>query len=383
MLNSNKRIIIAFVIDLLETKEGISGGTEKQLIEIINRIDSNKFTPILFCLKPNHNNISFHSVFCEKYYLNVTSLLSFKSIFSWLLYVKTIKLKKVDIVQTFFFDSTVFGISGAIIAGIQVRISSRRDMGFWYKKNILFWLKFINKFTTRILSNCKAIHDMLMIFERVEENKISIMYNGIDIMKINNYQRCNIREEFPQISDEDKIVGIVANFNRRVKRLDLFIEMAYHVNRKLSKTIFIIIGGGRFEKELIGLGRNIGIDDRVIFAGIRENPIPYVKNFDVGVITSDSEGFSNTLLEYMASGVPSVATDSGGSAEIISDGETGYLVPVGDSRALADAVCRILEDEETGFKMGKEAQNVVRKKYDWKWKIREYETFYASQIKRQ
>jgi hypothetical protein len=42
-----------------------------------------------------------------------------------------------------------------------------------------------------------------------------------------------------------------------------------------------------------------------------------------------------------------------------------------------------LEDEETGFKMGKEAQNVVRKKYDWKWKIREYETFYASQIKRQ
>jgi glycosyltransferase involved in cell wall biosynthesis len=85
----------------------------------------------------------------------------------------------------------------------------------------------------------------------------------------------------------------------------------------------------------------------------------------------------------MASGVPSVATDSGGSAEIISDGETGYLVPVGDSRALADAVCRILEDEETGFKMGKEAQNVVRKKYDWKWKIREYETFYASQIKRQ
>ena len=126
---------------------------------------------------------------------------------------------------------------------------------------------------------------------------------------------------------------------------------------------------------------NLGIADRLIFVGKQDNAIPYIKNFDIGVLTSDSEGFSNALLEYMACGVASVATDVGGNRELIQNGKTGVLVPKGEPEALARAIIELLDDNEYRNWLGSNAKALVTSEYSWDKKIREIEKYYLDLLK--
>ena len=97
--------------------------------------------------------------------------------------------------------------------------------------------------------------------------------------------------------------------------------------------------------------------------GEHRNPIPIIRLFDVGVLTSLSEGLSNALIEYGALGVPTVATDVGGNAEIVKDGVSGSLVPPSSPEALARRVLELLENEELRQSFGIEAEKHVLNKF--------------------
>jgi glycosyltransferase involved in cell wall biosynthesis len=177
---------------------------------------------------------------------------------------------------------------------------------------------------------------------------------------------------------EVKFVGIVGNFNRKVKRIDLFIQAASEVNKKNKNVFFVIVGGGNNEQELKTLANNLGVGDRVVFTGFKSCAVPYIKNFTIGVNTSDSEGFSNTILEYMAAGIPVVATNVSGNAELVQDGITGILVPPGNPREIAYAICDLLSDESKRHRMGVESKKIVEEKYSWDFKIKEFEDYYLN-----
>ena len=80
----------------------------------------------------------------------------------------------------------------------------------------------------------------------------------------------------------------------------------------------------------------------MIWLGSVEHPAPYLQRSDVACLTSHSEGFSNSIIEYMAAGVPVIATDVGGAKEAIVEGETGFLVPPNDTSAIADRISKLL-----------------------------------------
>ena len=85
-------------------------------------------------------------------------------------------------------------------------------------------------------------------------------------------------------------------------------------------------------EELRALAGKLGVGGRVIFTGGVERPSRYIRRFDVAVLCSESEGFSNAIIEYMADARPVVCTDTGGNPELVRDGVNGYLVPVGTPR---------------------------------------------------
>jgi glycosyltransferase involved in cell wall biosynthesis len=163
-----------------------------------------------------------------------------------------------------------------------------------------------------------------------------------------------------------------------VKRIDLFIQAAAEVYKKYKNVYFVIVGGGNNEQELKTLANDLGVGDRVVFTGFKSYAVPYMKNFTIGVNTSDSEGFSNTILEYMAAGIPAVATNVSGNAELVQDGLTGILVPPGSPNELASAICDLLLDEKRRFQMGNNSKNIVRERYSWDKKIKEIEEYYIS-----
>jgi glycosyltransferase involved in cell wall biosynthesis len=341
MRTSNKRqkIKIVYIIDELNI-----GGTEKQLIEIIKRIDKNKFQPILVCLRPS-NFIFDIDINCKKIVLNVYSLASLDGLSIMLRFAKYLHRHKVDIVHTFFFDSTVFGVLSSKIARVKKIISSRRDMGFWYTPKNLIVLRIINYFTDRILVNSKAVKNNVVSKECLNPGKIDIIYNGIDLKPFSVGQENNILKKMLGVPIDDKIVGIVANLNRPVKRVDLFIRAAAEILKKYNAVSFLIIGEGHLRDQLEKQVKDLGIEKKIKFTGSQENVIPYLQLFDIAMLTSESEGFSNSVLEYMAAGLPVVCFDAGGNGELIHDGINGYLL--NDFSGITKTVIQLLENTDS------------------------------------
>jgi glycosyltransferase involved in cell wall biosynthesis len=122
--------------------------------------------------------------------------------------------------------------------------------------------------------------------------------------------------------------------------------MAAAVHDKITEAHFVIAGRGELEEELQQQAQRLGITEQVHFLG----HVPRVRSLlpllDVGVLTSESEGFSNALIEYSSAGVPAVTFDVGGNPEIIHDGVSGFLAPDGDVERLAELVVKLLSDNE-------------------------------------
>ncbi len=113
-------------------------------------------------------------------------------------------------------------------------------------------------------------------------------------------------------------------------------------------------------EKLGALARHFGIEDRVVFTGqVRDSKL-YIRRFTVAVLCSESEGFSNSIIEYLQAGRPTVCTDTGGNAEVIQTGRNGFLIPIGDSKALADYVIRLFSDRTLARRIGEAGYESVR-----------------------
>jgi glycosyltransferase involved in cell wall biosynthesis len=132
--------------------------------------------------------------------------------------------------------------------------------------------------------------------------------------------------------------------------------------------------GARFELWLVGDGEDrarmerqveaLGLASRVRFLGYRDDIPKLLAHSDIGVLTSLKEGIPRAALEAMASGLPVVATRVTGTREVVRHGETGLLVEVGDARALADALGKLIEDSALRARLGSRGREVVRAEYD-------------------
>lgn len=369
-----KKIRIAFIIDELNL-----GGTEKQLVSLIQRLNHDKFEAYLVCLR-NSEWLRTIDLNCQKIVLEVKKLLSYEGLKSLVWLSRFFRRHKIDILQTYLIDACIFGVVAGILGGIPVIVSSRRDMGFWYTPKLLLVFKILDYWVDHYMVNSKTVRDNVLKNEKVNSHKIAIFYNGIDLepfRRINDSLSLETRKKMG-ISNEDFVVGVVSNLNRPIKRVDIFLRAAGEVRKKHKNSIFLIIGDGCLKSELVKLSSVLGIKKRTFFLGLQKDVIPYLGIMNIAVLTSDSEGFSNAILEYMAAGIPVVATDCGGTGELIDNGSTGILVPPGDYGEIANAICSLLSDRERRINMGKAAKRIVQEKYAWDAKIKELEDYCLS-----
>jgi L-malate glycosyltransferase len=350
-----KRIIkLTYIVDFMRT---VQAGTEKQLSYLLKYLPRNGYSVQLISLQ----NSTFLQETAPELFQEVEILTLgaksdiSKSLFSILQLIKTLRVQQPDIVHTFFPTSNTFGVLAARLAGIQCVISSRRDMGFNLTSRDICLLRVANFFVSRVICNARAVRDNAIRLEKLEKTKSVVIYNGIAPEK-------NI--EAGAISSSGvPIIGIVANLNRDVKRVDIFVRAAGIILKSYPRAMFWIIGEGHLRDRLENLARKMAIENHMVFFGRRADTIHLVRRMSVGVICSESEGLSNAIMEYMAAGIPVVATDSGGTSEIVQDGITGFLIPPGDEKALAKAIENLLDNPETSFRMGHAGYEMIARHF--------------------
>jgi len=134
-----------------------------------------------------------------------------------------------------------------------------------------------------------------------------------------------------------------------------------------SNIKFLVVGGGQDEAMLKGLAKELGVGDRVMFAGqvTRDEVTAYRRASDIFVANSRSEGLGNAFLSALASRLPLITTGVGGMADYARDGETAWIVPVDDPPALAEKVKEVLANPHKAKEISERARTMIEEQYDW------------------
>ena len=224
----------------------------------------------------------------------------------------------------------------------------------------------VSGFTAGFTRVSKQIADWLARTVKVRCG-VTQIYNGVDTDAFRpSTDDEGVRQELG-LSQTTRLIGHVGRLVA-VKNHDALLRSFDVVRRDIKDTVLLCLGDGPRELELRALA---GPDVR--FLGHRTDISRMLRAVDLFVLPSLNEGISNTVLEAMASGVPVIATDVGGNSELIVDDVTGSLIPAGDDRALADAIRRLLSNDQVRKEQGRTAREVVLRRFTLKAMVQAYE----------
>lgn len=332
----NKKIKILFLITGLN-----AGGAEIMLYKLIQKINRQKFTPVVVSLLPKGivgEKIEKEGV--KVYSLDMCSKLDISV--AWKLY-RLLKQINPDVLHTHLFHANFLGRVIGPYAHIPVIISTIHSINFGggLRETVL---RLTNQCADQTTTISRIVGQSLLGRRIVSPARLNIVYNGIDIKKaggkLSFTDAETLRREL-QIQPETPFIFSAGRLQEQ-KAYPYLINAALLLKQRKIDYAILIAGDGEMRSQLEGQVKQLGLEDRIVFLGFREDIPQLIALADVFVLSSLWEGLPVVILEAMAAGLPVVSADVGGVAELVVDGETGYLVPPGDPRALADALEKVL-----------------------------------------
>ena len=264
-----------------------------------------------------------------------------------------IKTNEIDVVHTHDFYTNIFGMCAAYWAGVPARVASKRETFSKTQRQMLIERQAF-RLADQIIANAHAVKEFL-VTSGVPEDKITVIHNGLDMGRLTptSSDTRTLLESLGLVRFARRhIVTIVANMSSEVKNHRMFLRAAKRVSAEVADTGFVIAGEGELTESLKTFAGQLQIDQNVAFIGRCRNVADLLAVSTVCVLSSRSEGFSNSILEYMSAGKPVVATRVGGAAEVVIDNETGFVVDDDDDRSMAARISLLLQDRELARRLG-------------------------------
>ena len=369
----NKKVRVLNVLPL-----GGIGGAEKFVLSLCRHHDKSRFEIIVSVLFFD-GKVS-RQIAGEGYKVSVLNMVNGFDLFRAMQLVFLIRKEKIDIVNIHGQNplGKLFSILGCPPVIVHTDHGTTINSPVKRKQRVVLFNRMLNPFFDHYIAISKSMKQSLYLRETVPYDKITLIYNGVDVSAISNIsagmpelrKSLNIPSNLPVLG----AVGRLAPEKEYPKLLKALSVLKSHG----VEFVALIAGDGPQRNYLENLSREMNLNEQVRFLGQREDVYQLLSLIDIFVFPSGGEAFSITLLEAMAKKKPVVAFDVDGVNEAVISHQTGFLVPFGEIGMFAQKVKLLIESPGLICRMGQVAYNRVSTDFDLKKNIKKLEGLYEN-----
>lgn len=381
-----KPLSVVLVIDDLEY-----GGAQRQVLELANNMDRDRFdvhvctlsdyVPLGKQLRDSEHRL--HTI-VKKNRVDITVVPRLAHL---------LKSLNADIVHSYLFSADIASRLAGRLASTKVVIGSERGAHYLVKKRCVLAYRLTRACVDLIIANSRTGAQFNRRTFGHASSDYYVVYNGVDTERFRPRDKVSVRKELG-IPVETRIVGVVAALKPE-KNHSMIFRAFRIVLESFPDSQLLVVGDqlygnvdlrgklhdtGEYRARMLTLMNGLGIHHRCVLLGNRKNIERIYPACDVTVLPSFHEGMPNVLLESMACGVPVVATDVSDNQYMVREGETGFLVQVGDVEEMATRMKKLLGDETMRRNMGQKARQWVQDMFSLEQLARNTEAVYVEAL---
>jgi glycosyltransferase involved in cell wall biosynthesis len=347
-----------------------AGGTERQLAETARALDRARFDPHVACFHPEGlcaDDLRAEGVPVVKF--PVRSFASPSTLGAALVMRRYLRQHGIDLVHTYDVPATIFGVPAARACRVPVVISSQRahrslTPGIYHRL-----LRLTDRLADGIVVNARAIQRALILEDKVPAERIHLCYNGL---------RTDVFS--PGLRDQPRDVARIGSLCalRPEKSLETLLEAFAQVRASFPQAELAMVGSGPALPGLEALAARLGLGPSCRFEPATRQVAERLRRMDIFVLPSRTEALSNSLMEAMACGCCAVASDVGGTPELVEDGKTGWLFRAGDVAGLRDKLCLLLSQPDLRRRCADAGASFIRENFSLQAAVRRMESIYST-----
>ncbi|KAA3607016.1 MAG: glycosyltransferase [Calditrichaeota bacterium] len=370
----NGKIKVLFITDTLDC-----GGKERQLVELLKGFSREEFEYHIITMKKD----AFFNEEAKKF---ASSFHVIEREWRWDFailrrFAKVFKEIKPDFIHGFNPMASLVALVATKLFRVKTLVinGGLRSAPIQFSENIKFFKKFL-RFYKIVVSNSYA-----GLKAYGEENKKGrfVLYNGFDFSRVPKKSQNQAREELGFPKGKFIIPMIAQVSNRKDQRTFIRAAETLKKQNKLNDFLFLVVGEGDKRKELEQITIDKGLQDNVKFLGNRRDVEMILRASDISVLCTApwwGEGISNSILESFACGVPVIATDNGGTKEVIENGKSGFIIEIGNHDELVDKILFLKDNKDILQNFSKEAVKTVEEKFSISKMVSNYAEFYKNVV---
>jgi glycosyltransferase involved in cell wall biosynthesis len=346
-----------------EIGPGGGGGAERVARDQLVELDPKRFERLLFVSRPPDPADSECRLAVEQVRRRGVDVRFLRRRFkydplAWWPLFRALRRERIDVLHTHAFGQNAWGSVIGRLAGVPVVVAHEHNWAFTGRalRPVIDREVIARCASAMIVVSGEARRRMIEV-ERVPAERLVLLPNGIRPLPPGDGRA--VRSELG-LGDDDPVIGTVCVI-RREKAIDVLLEAAALVIRDFPRLRVLIVGHGPERARVEAVAARLGLTERVLITGARNDVPDALAAMDVAVLSSDYEGSPRSILEFMDAGKPIVATSVGGIPDVIDDGVHGVLVPPRDEVALASAVTGVLRDLDGGRELGARARERCRR----------------------
>jgi glycosyltransferase involved in cell wall biosynthesis len=356
------------------------GGTERHLSYLATLLDKSRFECVIvvFDLVPNALVDGIVAAGVEVRHIPVARYYVPSAWRKAIIIRRLIRERGFDIVQTYHYKSDIYATLIARLSGVKRLVSSKRDVADFKGAFHFFLHRLIRPLVSRYIVVSDVVADVIVRKEGASPAKITKIYNGVNLDRfpVPTTETRNAARAALGFGDADFVIGMTA-WMRPEKDHPLMLRAFARLKAEVPRARLVFIGDGPHADEYRQWVTDHGLEGDVVFTGLSDDVRRYVAGLDVGcLVPKGNEGFSNSIIEKMAMGLPLVVTDVGGNKEAVAHGINGFVIAPGAEDALVSALAQLARDPVRARAMGQASRARAEELFSLEQMIQRHEALY-------